>query len=81
MLPHTVTVIKPLNFSLQDKSRIARAPAVVAYRKSATPIVAAFENGCVAVGCLRNHGEAKGSEIGVKSKRRHVIEERGYNYK
>ena len=36
---------------------------------------------CVALGSLRNHGEAKGSEIAVKSKRRHVIEERGYNYK
>ena len=35
----------------------------------------------VALDGLRNHGEAQGSEIAVKSERRHVIEERGYNYK
>ena len=36
---------------------------------------------CVALGSLRNHGKPQGSEITVKSERRHVVKERGYNYK
>ena len=43
MLLCPVTVIKPLDFLLPDKSCIARAPVVAADGKAAAPIGAVFK--------------------------------------
>jgi hypothetical protein len=48
-------------------------------RRASVPKIRPTESLCF--GQLRNHGKAKSSEITVKSKRRHVIEKCGYNYK